>query len=287
MTRLHSALILTALLAPACVAATEDVVGGTGEAPLLDEDASVAGLPGASAERPCGERTVASVALADGNHLALCVLESGRELFVEHGPMYVAPAIDAAAANVACGLDLYLANTAADAPVPAALVAACPAELRPASLAARSIVDAAVLEPIAAPTTSVAYNCSAADSTFASLCYQCSPYDDCADWCVTARWGWHDRTMSGGSFLGEEGNVAMERNASCSGSTRVRAYEREDAGDSWGTPEIDFSLSSGRRSTTGIIHHSAAIFGQDYDFRLRADSSSGAYHLHSGYFLDE
>jgi hypothetical protein len=29
------------------------------------------------------------------------------------------------------------------------------------------------------------------------------------------------------------------------------------------------------------------IFGQDYDFRLRADSVAGAYHPHPGYFLDE
>jgi hypothetical protein len=27
--------------------------------------------------------------------------------------------------------------------------------------------------------------------------------------------------------------------------------------------------------------------GQDYDFRLRADSVAGADHQHSGYFLDE
>lgn len=285
MTR-TSLLLLTAFSAAACTDPI-DIAGGTGANSLDTESGLIASLSGASSERPCGDQTAANVALPNGNHLALCVLAQGREVFVEQGPTATAPSIDPALATPGCGLDLYLAHTAADAPVPAALVDACPSENRAPSLATRSIVANPVIQPFEPTAGFTAYNCSAATSAFAQLCMQCQPYDDCIDWCVTARWGWHDRTMSGGSFLGEEGNVAMERNASCGGPTRVRAWEREDAGDAWGAPKIDFWLPSGQRSTTGIIHHSVAIFGQDYDFRLRADSAAGASHQHTGYFLDE
>lgn len=288
MPRAISTLLLTAVLVPACAEAPAPEPGGTGEAPVVDEPGLVAQLTGASAERPCGDRTAANVALPNGDRLALCVLGNGRELFIEQGALGTDGWIDPDAARPACGLELYLANTAADAPVPAALVDACEPERRPSALDSRPIVTTSVFHPVEPTAYSVAYNCAAPTSTFASqYCYQCKPYDDCIDWCVSSRWGWHDRTMSFGNFLGEEGNVAMETNASCGGNTRVRAWEREDAGDAWGSPAIDFQLPSGRRSTTGIIHHSVAIFGQDYDFRLRADSAAGASHQHSGYFLDE
>ncbi len=286
MPRTLSIALLSALVAPACTDPIDEG-GGVGEASLVPESGLITELTGASSDRPCGGHTAANVALPNGNRLALCVLDGGREVFVEQGPIETAPSVDPALAAPACGLDLYLAHTTAETPVPESLVAACAPEKRAPSLATRQIVTSQVIQPFRPASNFTAYNCSAAASTFASLCLQCQPYDDCADWCVTARWGWHDRIMSGSAFLGEEGNVAIERNASCGGPTRVRAWEREDVGDSWGTPKVDFWLPSGQRSTTGIIHHSAVIFGQDYDFRLRADSAAGASHQHSGYFLDE
>lgn len=288
MARLMFKLLSAALLVPACTDAVPDEVGGAGEGPVVNEPGLVAELTGATAERPCGDRTAANIALANGDRLALCVLDHGRELFVAQGSLATTGSIDPASTRPACGLDLYLANTAADAPVPAALVDACEPEHRSALLDNRAIVATPVFQTQVPAAQFAAYNCATSASTFASqYCYHCKPYDDCIDWCVPSHWGWHDRTMSFGNFLGEEGNVAMETNASCGGKTRVRAWEREDAGDAWGTPEIDFQLPSGQRSTTGLIHHSIAIFGQDYDFRLRADSATGAYHQHSGYFLDE
>lgn len=288
MLRPISNLLLSAILIPACTDAPIDEPGGVGEGPIVDEPGLVSDLAGATEERPCGDRTAANVGLPNGDRLALCVLDDGREFFVAQGAMGTEGWIDPDAARPACGLELYLANTAADVAVPAALVEACEPQHRPAALAARAIVSTPVIQP-APPTASyVAYNCAAPTSAFASqYCFKCKPYDDCIDWCVSSRWGWHDRTMSFSNFLGEEGNIAIETNASCGGRTRVRAWEREDAGDAWGKPKIDFYLPSGRRSTTGIIHHSAAIFGQDYDFRMRADSAYGASHQHSGYFLDE
>ena len=87
--------------------------------------------------------------------------------------------------------------------------------------------------------------------------------------------------------MGEEGNVAMETTAACTGQVRVRAYYAEDTGDAWET-KVDKVINAGTSTTYGMIYHSVAIFGQDYDFRLRANShANGGVHRHSGYFLDE
>lgn len=282
-------LMWSALIAVAACADAGAPAGGPGAAAPGTEDGTIERLEGASEERPCGDRTVASVALPNGNRLALCVLESGSEVIHEGGPLGREAFFDLRARRPACGLELFLAGTGADVAVPAALVNACPPEHQAEGLAARTIVDAPVLQPlpVLTPTPWVNY-CTVSDSTFVSQrCYECAPYDDCLDWCVSAHWGWHDRTMSFSNFLGEEGNIAIETNSSCGGTTRVRQWEREDAGDSWGTPDLDYNLGNGQWTSSGLIHHSAAVFGQDYDFRLRADSAAGAYHQHSGYFLDE
>jgi hypothetical protein len=276
-------------------APSDDGAGGPGSQRLA-VGADGAGLEeqliGASEERPCGERTVAGVELPNGNRLAWCVLPNGSELVIERGRIGDSPIFgprELRARRPACGLELYLGATPASAAVPRALVDACPGAGAMAALAARSIVAGALIEPLVAAPTSHATSpnyCNFSDSKFqAERCYECSPYDDCYDWCVPQHWGWHDRTMS--AFLGEEANIAVEVNASCQGSTRLRGWHREDVGDYWGAPEYDFYLSAGHWTTTALIYHSVGIFGQDYDLRLRADSNAGAYHQHSGYFLDE
>jgi hypothetical protein len=277
-----------ALAVVAACAEPAPEAGGTGAQALATEDGTVERLEGATAERPCGDRTVAGVALPNGNRLALCVLDNGTEAILEQGPIGRPAFFDLAARRPACGLELFLAGTDASVPVPAALVDACPAERPAVGLASRVIVDAPVLQDAAIVATAYTNYCNVPDSTFASeRCFHCDPYDDCIDWCVKDHWGWHDRTMSFSNFLGEEGNIAIETNSSCGGSTHVRQWERDDWDDLWGSPDLDYFLSSGQWTTSGMIFHSAVLFGQDYDFRLRADSASGAYHQHSGYFLDE
>lgn len=124
----------------------------------------------------------------------------------------------------------------------------------------------------------------------------CAPSADCKVLCADVipsvglapadQWGSHQHTMSNSSTLGGEGNVAMEENASCGGSTRVRAWARDDVGDAWGSPKIDFMLAKGTSSFTGLIFH-GSVFEPNYDFRMRADSSSGATHRHGTFFLNE
>jgi hypothetical protein len=271
------------------VLVTEEV-GGPGSAPSALGGTAEQALPGATPERPCGAATVANLRLANGNQLSFCVLPGGTELFQEVGPHGRTSFLAEMAAQPACGLDVYLAATGAGAAVPAALVDACPTELRPAALAARPIVAEGVFDD--APDQGIVPRtnyCVASAATFvAERCYVCNPYDDCYDWCVSDAWGWHSRTMSYSNFLGEEGNIAMETNAACgSAPTRVRGYTRDDYDDAFGTPSYDYWLNSGYWNTNGMIRHSIAVFGQDYDFRLRADSNAGGWHRHTGYFFDE
>lgn len=276
----------------ACVEGDADSGGPGTPAP----EAPTSAIP----DKPCGDGTVSTLRL-DNGQLSLCVLPSGVEAFVELTPDGRPSALDPLLTRGRCAIDLFLALTTRDVAVPGRLLDACAAKGQDTTaldLAGRQVVKSAfvavprsgVVQPRAtsgvaalAATYSPGYCTNPA--SFASACYQCNPYDDCFEWCVTTPWGWHARNLS--AKLGQEGNVAMEKNVSCVGATRVRAWEREDVGDAWGSPEIDFMLAPNYRSTTGLIHHSVAVFGQDYDFRLRADSNPGAWHLHSGYFLDE
>ncbi|HVV81538.1 MAG TPA: hypothetical protein VHE35_00620 [Kofleriaceae bacterium] len=290
---LLSTLLSTALAACAgdgAAPGATDLAGGAGPAPTAPAGDEAA-LAGATDLRPCADRTVANVELPNGDRLALCVLASGNEVVIEQGPIGGQPWLKAPALKSACGLDLFLAATTPDVPVPAALVNACPAEHQVSdAIAARAIVDEPVLQPMRPAVSFRTSYCNVSDQTFVNeRCaeMECAPYDDCYDWCVSAHWGWHDRTMSFSNFLGDEGNIAMETNSSCSGSTHVRQWERDDAGDAWGSPDSDYWVSGGHWATSGFIYHSVWLFGQDYDFRLRADSESGAYHQHTGYFLDE
>lgn len=267
----------------------DDREGDKGSRPLDTSDGTIDRLEGATEERPCADHTVANIELPNGNRMAFCVFGDGHELFNEAGRLDHAAWFGPSTPRPACGLDLYLAGTAADVPVPAALVNACPSEHRFAGLTTRTIVEGSVFQPIK-PLGSIDRTnyCNVPDTTFVSeRCFTCNPYDDCMAWCVRDHWGWHDRWMSAGNFLGEEGNIAIETNSSCGGTTRVRQWERDDWDDAWGSPDLDYNVASGHWSNSGFIWHSVAIFGQDYDFRLRADSVAGAYHQHSGYFLDE
>src|SRR6185295_15110328 len=144
--------------------------------------------------------------------------------------------------------------------VPAALVGAC--KTAQPGLAARTISEAGVFQPIKVEVPDGRYSyCNVPDAQFESeRCFVCNPYDDCIDWCVKDHWGWHDRTMSFSNFLGEEGNIAIETNSSCHGTTHVRQWERDDVGDAWGSPDLDYNVASGYWQNTGMIFHSVWLF---------------------------
>jgi hypothetical protein len=186
-------------------------------------------------------------------------------------------------------LEILLATTDTDVPVPRALLAGVDRGLADTAAATRAIVDAPVVTwsgDVGAGAARTNYCGASGATSFAkNACFHCDPYDDCDDWCVTDLWGWHDRNLGG--WMGEEGNVGMETTAACVGQVRVRAFYAEDSGDAWQT-KIDKVIGAGTSTTYGLIYHSVAIFGQDYDIRLRAESKSGGgVHRHSGYFLDE
>jgi hypothetical protein len=278
---------LPALLLAACSA--DSLPGGEGPAPAETDSAESA--LAADADHPCGDASIADVTTTNGNRLQLCAFGPGLEAFFESGPTGRESAVRTLApARPACALEILLATTAADTPVPAALVAACAdSDLAASATFTRRVVDGPVATYVAQPDTRTPranYCGSSGASSFSSNeCYHCNPYDDCDDWCITDLWGWHDRNFYG--WMGDEGNVAIETTAACTGQVRVRAYSAEDAGDAWEI-KVNKVLNAGTSSTYGLIYHSAAIFGQDYDFRLRATSESGGgVHRHSGYFLDE
>jgi hypothetical protein len=270
--------------------------GGRGSA-ALDKEMEGA-LRGASAEKPCAENTIAHVRVPNGNTMSFCLLPQGKWIFIEAGffdrqfylekigikrPQDIPP----------CALDLYMAVTTPKIPVPKELLDVCPSQYRKRDdYRSREVVKGKFLQDTSKDKYEHhSHYCSAtgADALVAK-CYHCNPYDDCSDWCVTAKWGWHKRMMSSSSDydgLGEEGNIAIELNASCGGSTRVRGWDRDDVGDAWGPPDYDFFLANGQSSINGFIYHSTVLFGQDYDFVLRADSNPGAWHRHTGYFFDE
>ncbi len=280
------------LLLGACSAATP-LEGGQGAPPPSGEREGA--LLVADDDHPCGDVPVAAdVTVANGNRLQMCVLPSGVEAFIETGPIGRGSAVKTMApARPACGLELLVAVTGDDVPVPRALVDACTdLGIADAALATRLVVDAPVITWLgdvaggSERTPRANYCGSGGAASFQSNeCFHCAPYDDCADWCVTALWGYHDRTLGG--VMGEEGNVGIETTAACTGQVHVRAQYAEDTGDAWST-KVSKVLNAGTSSTYGLIYHSVAIFGQDYDIRLRAESfSGGGVHRHSGYFLDE
>jgi hypothetical protein len=244
-------------------------------------------LRGASLERPCAERTITQVQVRNSNRMSFCVLGVAKTIFIEVGLEDIGSMFDEVGIRdpfAYCAVDLYMAVTEDSQPLPVELLDACPRELRRRDdYARREPVRGGYFETIREPQ---AANFCGSDgkSKFKAACPVCNAYDDCLLFCDGDPVGMHQRTLS--IWLGEEGNIALDKNASCNGSTRVRGWDREDEGDAWGPPDYDFSVTSGHSSSTGFIYHSG-FAGQDYDFKLRGDSRAGAFHRFGTYLEDE
>jgi hypothetical protein len=254
--------------------------------PREEETSPEDSLRGATLERPCAGRTVTQVQVRNGNRMSFCVLDLAKTVFVEEGLEDVGSMFDAIGIRPFehCAVDLYMAVTEAHQPLPVELLEACPRELRRRDdYARREPVRGGYFETIREP---LAANFCGSDgkSKFKAACPVCNAYDDCLLFCDGDPVGMHQRTLS--IWLGEEGNIALDKNASCGGSTRMRGWDREDEGDAWGPPDYDFSVASGHSSTAGFIYHSGFL-GQDYDFKVRADSKAGAFHRFGTYLEDE
>lgn len=252
-----------------------------------DETSPRDSLPDGSLERPCGGRTVTQVQARNGNRISFCILDVAKSVYVEVATgdrgSYLSE-IGIRNPGDFCAVDLYMAVTDETRPLPLELLDACPRELRQRDdYDRREPIRGGYFEEIRQPMAG-SYCGSNGKNNFLADCPVCDPYDDCIVRCDGNAYGWHQRTLS--VNMGEEGNIALDRNGSCNGSTRVRGWDRDDIGDSWGTPDIDFPLGHGGKSWTGFIYHSGFL-GQDYDFKLRGDSNPGAFHRYGSYFEDE
>lgn len=111
---------------------------------------------------------------------------------------------------------------------------------------------------------------------------QCLYDDDDATWCKFSPVYNHTKSMS--ATLGEAGNSASERLASCAGATRFRGQrDRGSVDDSWKTL-FDVDVPS---NTTWRIHMSYDHWWHgDANFRFVGDGYGTAWHRYAGAFND-
>ena len=269
-------------------ARTEAVVPGGPGGEAVEPGPEPPAVAGITSERPCGDFTTARVPGAAGETLTVCLLPSGHELIaVTSDAEEVAPE----AARPRCAVDVFVKTAAPGVPVPRVLVDNCARKtgVTP-STAGREVVDRAVIVDVPVVTNlspksvsitngnGSAYCGASGGSTFLDTqCWNCNGHDpdECASACVGQLWGTSQRTCV-------EGDMASEIVASCGGSTRFRAFWREGSGDSWLTIH-DYTVLANRYQRVTIIDGDNFA---DADMRFRAESASGAGHLHAFRCLD-
>ncbi len=112
--------------------------------------------------------------------------------------------------------------------------------------------------------------------------YDDSFYDsDHSYWCANTLRSDSDRSMS--TTLGDEGEAASTRMVSCGGNTRFRFYKRDSTSDSWNLYR-DYNIGANEYFT--LYSYDNDSYG-DSDFRFRLNSSAGAWHRNTGYFIDD
>jgi hypothetical protein len=175
--------------------------------------------------------------------------------------------------------------------IPKALWRAC-ADPQAAKQLRTLQADAKIFRIFESPITTIGSYCVGATGYQTFRTNECNPelsdlYDDVfydsdhSYWCANTLRQSTDRIMS--SQLGDEGEVASIRAVSCSGNTRFRYYKRDSTGDSWSLYR-DYQLGASERIS--LYSYDLDSTG-DSDFRFRMDSSSGAWHRNTGYFIDD
>lgn len=176
-------------------------------------------------------------------------------------------------------------------PIPKVLWRACADPLAAKQL--RTLrADPKVFRIFESPITTNASYCVGATGYQSFRNNECNPeladlYDDNhydsdhSYWCANTLHKSTNRVMS--SQLGDEGEVASIRAVSCTGNTRFRYYKRDSTGDSWSMYR-DYQLGSSERIS--LYSYDIDSYG-DSDFRFRLDSSDGAWHRDTGYFIDD
>lgn len=266
-----------------------EIASFAGGAASEHDGAQVLPLRDASAERPCGDRTIANVEHESGVTVTFCQLDEGVIAIGESGAEGTRSLLAQLHAEPAslCPGELFHA-VAPDQEIPAALSQGCDdgeSQLRiPELETQRDRADALTAD--ADPQTLLGNYCGPSGPNNFYL-DRCVPVQDGlignpnSYWCINnALWGWHDRTMSS-QLGGEEGDWGEETVAACGGSIRFRALWRWDVGDSWIT-DLDVTIGSG-----GWYHWIIAETdgGEDIDVRFKVESLGGT-HRHTGIFSD-
>jgi hypothetical protein len=247
-----------------------------------------AAVGGASAERPCGDRTLAVVHHATGNTVTFCNLANGVVAVGETAPLGTPSLLSRFSPETSlCPRDVFAA-VAPDRAIPAAIDRSCERvasrslakqrndlELAPAALA--NDVTAASACNASGPTNFHNDHCLAVQDW--SKNYSGGWYGTKFYYCIADQlWGWHDRWST--AYIGE-GDTGYERVAACNGSIRFRAWWRWDEGDSW-IASLDTTVAANAYYVWYIAEWDG---GEDIDVRFRVDSAGGV-HRHTGIFED-
>lgn len=289
-----SKLAILALLVPvaACASASQpEASADPAEGPTAHDTANLA---------ICGADTAASVLDADGRRLTFCVADGGREIIAEEsadGMISVLPrrhpdsTTSVAQRREACALDVFLAHSPADTPVPVALKASCESRRgHVVDVGARKLSAAAVLQPARnvaglKPMTdmvSVDVNsngtkyCNTVTGPSAFVLDFCMPLCTtfglpCVQACTPRFWSSSLRQCA-------ETNIVLEHIVSCTGWTRVLVDARDGSGDPWSN-KLDTWVGPNRHVEIFALEH--GDFGQDSDIRVRGSSEAGATHMHA------
>ncbi len=244
----------------------------------------------------CGADTAASIVGADGSRLTFCT-SNGREIVSEEtsdGVPSILPKRTSmnreAHRGDACALDLFLAHSGPDVPVPTALKASC--ELRRGHLVdvgARKLSAVAVLQPervLLGEVTSKTSRLFVAEDEGSKYCNkatgsaafttdfctaQCVGSNPCLQACTPVNFASSVRQCA-------EVNDVTEDIVSCSGFTRVFVDVRDGSSDPF-TTKLDRFVGANRHLSLDVFE--LGSWGQDSDIRVRASSLPGAGHKHA------
>lgn len=296
MPKFRSVALCASLTTTACDSVDPDDSHDADEV-VLDEpvDTEIA-LVGATADKPCGERTSKVVQHESGSTLTFCVLDEDGVVAIGESRAIGTPSVlDELGYREAsmCPADV-LRVVAPDEEVPEELELACdPTELRmnarlnaDGSVETNEVGTADELTAANDPVASSAYCAADGASVFDDLqCdkvrgwYYANPIAN-SMWCITSLWGWHDRSLYG--TRGDEGNAGTDIVAVCSGSARFRAWWRWDVGDAW-IGSLDEIYGSGSLKSWDISYIGGL---EDIDIRFRVESTGTGVHRHTGRFAD-
>ena len=257
---------------------------------LFPEDGATIHAAPATADKmtsmPCGDRTLATLEVADGHYLFFCELGDGALSMGEAGPLHASSVM--ADQVFDCPLDVFNAYAPEGVVPPEPLVADC--EMR-ARLAHVGGIDTSLDLRAQVPVKNSHY-CSGTGAAqfqdercnslyaggsqgFFSDCFD--PGYACSSWCLSGVYAWHQKSSSG--QLGQKVDIGLDVIASCGASTRFRGW--------WdGNQIFDNNVLANFWQWHGLVPDSNVTVLPDHEIKFRGDSFSGAFHRATGSLYD-